>query len=1738
MILSRIFNLEGLSYAWFGFALCLVGLTVFPPSATASAGSAYHQTQPINARDLLFFDDFPTTSLDPGKWTVLLGQPTIDGNGINEPSAPYSLRLNGYPAGAETAESRVIDLSGYHIAELTYWFQRMGLGDLPEVNEDLVIQFYNGTDWQEIQRHLGGNPGMSQYEKSVITLPPEARHANFRLRFHRTPGSTGVYDDWFVDDVTITGIIADDLSVIPQADFAPLGLVGGPFTPDYQTYRLTNNGATAITWNATTGDNWLAASPATGLLNPAEFIDVKVQISAQGERLDAGEYQTAFAFNNLTTGLSHQFYAHLVIKGPLIFAEDFPTTILDNSKWFSTIGNPTIDALGLNEPSPPFALRLNGEPSGSDAVTSHVFDLSLYNNARFTYWHQRTGGGESPEIFDDLIVQFWDGAYWLEIDRQPGDGPDMNLFEKVSIPLPVSAFHDQFKFRIQHFASLGLLDDWFVDDISITSFVLDRLQITPETDLLFSGPAAGPFVSGDNFYTLTNTGNSPIEFSASANQNWLAVSPDFGVLNPGVSLDVIIEMNALTEQLPPGEYSAIITLNNNSSGVQHFRQVRLSVGIKPILAYTEFTEIAPNSEYRNILAALNSINPDFTLTEFNDYTRLESVLPAHQVLLIPFQNYAARHQLETIGAAWAPALREFLDNAGVIIQCDSAERYGVLTGAGLMDITSNSSAAGEYVDVTATDDPLAQNLPAVYRALQNSSFYQTSEQTAVVEKPGYGAVVINKEISWGNVVLIGHSYQETNYSQNLLINNAVFNLPSSRDSLQITPRDACHSAGPRGGPFYPAQRPYTLTNIGFTPVSWQISSAPAWLDFDVIAGTLSPDSCTIITVSVNADANLLPTGIYSGAFNIQNLSTGASQVRSVELVVTDTYILTYTEFADNSYRGSYPNTLAAIRSNNPNFAVKELNDYTQLESDLSRYQALLIPQQKFADHAQLLTVGAAWESTLIQYIEHGGILIQCDANQKYGILTGAGLMDISAGVNSTLSTLFVTDPEDPINSLVPDYYTAQPNSSYYLTSETNIMVENPAFGPVVINKDIRLGNAVLIGHDFFDTNPAQNQLITNALFNLPSVRDNLKVTPRNHAFAMGPIGGPFYPDHFTYTLKNVGFTAFDWTIDKSHNWFSLTPDSGILEPNQAIDVTVSFNAQADNLAKNAWHGTVNFINAATGYSFARNINLTVGYKHILTYTEFAVNPDYQNSLNAIQSTNPEFLITELNDYTQLDNVLLPIHDVILIPEQQRATPGQLEAIGVAWEPVLRDFVFNNGVVIQCDFNQKYGILTGANLMNIQTSTNLYPDPNGSDDDFFEVVAPDHPLAHNVAKYYYVLPHSCWYQTTENTSVIQYHSAGPVVIDKQFGAGDIVLIGHDYFTSYPPQDHVLGNAVFKLPAARDDLFVFPDETFSAAGPREGPFNPSSKTYTITNIGTSPLNWNVNFDSDWLEALPASGALNPGQSLEVEILITSGANQLLTGIHYADIHFKNINSNATLTRHADLAVGHKKILAYTQYADTDPDGRYEHTLDAIASVAANFQITELLQYQNLDNLLPGHDILLIPHQISAAQAQMESIGALWSDTLQRFAHNGGVIIVCDGYSTFSVLTGAGFMDIDDRLGVTHKNVTIVAPDDPLGRGLPDYYTAMIDSLCYVTTEKNQVAISADSFYPAVLNKPLGLGHVVLIGHDYMESNPPQNLLVGNAVFNLPATSNDLNITPVTDFFASGTIGGPFTPAQTQS
>jgi len=191
---------------------------------------------------------------------------------------------------------------------------------------------------------------------------------------------------------------------------------------------------------------------------------------------------------------------------------------------------------------------------------------------------------------------------------------------------------------------------------------------------------------------------------------------------------------------------------------------------------------------------------------------------------------------------------------------------------------------------------------------------------------------------------------------------------------------------------------------------------------------------------------------------------------------------------------------------------------------------------------------------------------------------------------------------------------------------------------------------------------------------------------------------------------------------------------------------------------------------------------------ILAYVEYTdYYQEYANALGAIDSTfGPNYILTELWDYTQLDS-MLPGNDILFIPEQENADLYTMESIGANWLITLSNFMAEGGIIIVCDHGGgSYGVLTGAELMSIFgvsyiTGSTVY------------LVDPSDPLAEYVSDTF-IAPNGALSFITAETNVVFNDGTYPVVIHKTIGPGHIALIGFDYYASNADADRILGNAV--------------------------------------------------------------------------------------------------------------------------------------------------------------------------------------------------------------------------------------------------------------------------------------------------------------------------------------------------------
>ena len=122
----------------------------------------------------------------------------------------------------------------------------------------------------------------------------------------------------------------------------------------------------------------------------------------------------------------------------------------------------------------------------------------------------------------------------------------------------------------------------------------------------------------------------------------------------------------------------------------------------------------------------------------------------------------------------------------------------------------------------------------------------------------------------------------------------------------------------------------------------------------------------------------------------------------------------------------------------------------------------------------------------------------------------------------------------------------------------------------------------------------------------------------------------------------------------------------------------------------------------------------------------------------------------------------------------------------------------------------------------------------------------------------------------------------------------------------------GGSLILALATPDRLVITPGRGFAANGPVGGPFTATTQSLSLTNSGTSPLNWSLSNTSPWLDVSPASGTLTPGgAAATVTASLNAAGNNLTKGVYTANVRLTNTTSGLVQTRQFTLQVGQELV-----------------------------------------------------------------------------------------------------------------------------------------------------------------------------------------------------------------------------------
>ena len=105
---------------------------------------------------------------------------------------------------------------------------------------------------------------------------------------------------------------------------------------------------------------------------------------------------------------------------------------------------------------------------------------------------------------------------------------------------------------------------------------------------------------------------------------------------------------------------------------------------------------------------------------------------------------------------------------------------------------------------------------------------------------------------------------------------------------------------------------------------------------------------------------------------------------------------------------------------------------------------------------------------------------------------------------------------------------------------------------------------------------------------------------------------------------------------------------------------------------------------------------------------------------------------------------------------------------------------------------------------------------------------------------------------------------------------------------------------------DHLVLFPDNGLHASGFTQGPFDPSSVTYVLSNKTPETITWNALPTPNWITVTPSSWTLTGHESVDVTVSINANANDLPIGLYEEEVLLYNTVSSLAHVRPVTLEV----------------------------------------------------------------------------------------------------------------------------------------------------------------------------------------------------------------------------------------
>ncbi|HUU83051.1 MAG TPA: SUMF1/EgtB/PvdO family nonheme iron enzyme [Phycisphaerae bacterium] len=494
----------------------------------------------------------------------------------------------------------------------------------------------------------------------------------------------------------------------------------------------------------------------------------------------------------------------------------------------------------------------------------------------------------------------------------------------------------------------------------------ETLWIAPADDLTVSGPYGGSYDGGvfSRDYTIRNLTADAVSVDVTPNRDWITVNGQAVLAGEPVAafdqlvVTLAVDVDCARQDAILGPDSGTVEFANSVDPVVQTRQVHLTLteplSVEPAGDYSatgfyggpfapaqkDYTITNASAEpidwSATVDAAWLDVNSSGSFVsgqlaatgQPGDNVEVTVALTAQAADLTP-GSYAARLTLrdECTG-------QEFTRN--VSLQVDAP-----MTVAPQAEIAFSGPLGGpfppfadQYVLTNATSEPLSWEVEvepgvtwlAAHGPAGTSGVVDPLDNVAVTVEPGAAASTLGLGDYQATVTFrdVGSGYEVTR------------TVTLTVTELDVTPTTDFESSGPVGGPFVPSQAGYVIHNHRppeSPEMTWRVGVDPgpeAWVRINgqtppVEGSIIEPEGTAAITISIDAAAAPVEVGLARATVTFEDVHTGATAVRYVDLLVGEEDFATPMALvpADDAQPGgpSYDYRISRFEVTNAEFVV-------------------------------------------------------------------------------------------------------------------------------------------------------------------------------------------------------------------------------------------------------------------------------------------------------------------------------------------------------------------------------------------------------------------------------------------------------------------------------------------------------------------------------------------------------------------------------------------------------------------------------------------------------------------------------------------------------------------------------------------------------------------------------------------------------------------------------------------------